>query len=291
MTIGGRMVIDEPKQSHENQHTRGCIPLALKGRKPSKVLEGIKKMQKGVKSPAVEEKGLKPRTKPLQASAHIISEDDSGANLADVRQTKEFKTIVLTGTKGQKYTVAVPASYVRAIPKVWEWNPERYRVAELIAQGVPMYQIPEDPQVRIKSRMTIYCWLEHPEFKEHVDGLVMETGWANRRERLSKMTRLNEQLLRKVLKDIEGVKFDGKLAGAVLSAITANAKLIAQEKGEFVEESKVTQDTHHSGAVASVGMKIEDIMASKTNDERKELEKEWDELGDEVIRLMTGSKD
>jgi hypothetical protein len=209
------------------------------------------------------------------------------------RKTKEFDTIVITGSKGQSYKVTVPASYVAAIPKVWEWNAERYKIAELIAEGVPLAQIPDHPDVTIKSRMTIYGMLEHPEFKEHVDALVMESGWASRRERLANLQHMNKVLLNKLVKEIDSVKLTDKSLGAVLSALQAGSKLIAQEKGEFIEESKVTQDTNISGSIGTVSVTqtMEEFMKDKTEDERKALEKEFEEVGNDIIRSLTGEKD
>lgn len=264
--------------------------MALKGRPKIQGRKAVEKLVDGVKENAVADNDNKEKLRKvsgLPSDGNLIEEVEG--HISNTRKTREFSTITIVGSKGQKYKVVVPASYVRAIPKVWEWTAERYRVAELIAQGIPLSQIPDDPQVTIKNRMTIYGWLEHPEFKEHVDALVLETGWANRRERISKLTRLNEALYMKVLNELSEVKLTDKMAGALLSAIQAGAKMLATEKGEFVEESKVTQDTNLTGTVATVSAKLDDFMASKTDDERKELEKEFDNVADDIIRSITGS--
>jgi hypothetical protein len=196
--------------------------MALKGRSGRKAVDGIKNLRKGVQTtPAIEDNTnrQKQRLRSLPETATVVEE--TTAHLGDVRKTKEFETITLHGSKGEKYQVVVPASYVDNIPKTWSWTAEKYKVAELIAEGIPLAQIPNHPGVGIKSRMTIYCWLEHPEFKNHVDGLVLETGWANRRERMAKMERLNEILLNKVVNELPNVKLTDKMAGAVLSAISA----------------------------------------------------------------------
>lgn len=214
---------------------------------------------------------------------------DIQINMGDKRKTDNFEVITVTGSKGQKYRIAVPASFRKGVPRVWKWNAERYRVAELIASGVPISQIPDDPQVSI-SRMTIYAWLEHPEFREHVDGLVMETGFANKRERIANLNRLTKELFNKVMKELDGVKLTDKSIGAVLTAIRDTAKLIAQEKEEFVEESKITQDTNITGTVVNVEAKLENFLQSKTDEEREALEKEFDKIGDDIIRALTGDK-
>jgi hypothetical protein len=262
--------------------------MGLKVRGASKAIKGIKQVAEGVKmtpSQAENPNRKKQRTttnKPLTPEQPL-----------EQRKTKEFEEITIQGSKGQRYTVVVPASYVKAIPKIWEWTEERYKVAELIAEGLPIAQIPNHPEVTIRSRMVIYGWLEHPEFKEHVDALVMESGWANRRERLSNLSHLNRVLLNKVLKEIDGVKLTDKSLGAVLSAIHGGSKLIAQEKGEFIEESKVTQDTNISGTLGTVQVTqtFDQLMEGKTEDERKALEKEFEAVGDEIIRSLTGEKE
>jgi hypothetical protein len=262
--------------------------MGLKVRGASKAIKGIKQLAEGVKttpSQAENPNRKKQRTttnKPLTPEKPL-----------EQRKTREFESITIVGSKGQKYSVVVPASYVKAIPKIWEWTEERYKVAELIAEGMPLAQIPNHPEVSIKSRMVIYGWLEHPEFKEHVDALVMESGWANRRERLANLQHINKLLLNKLTKEIDSIKISDKSLGAILSALQAGSKLIAQEKGEFIEESKVTQDTNISGTLGTVQVTqtFDQLMEGKTEDERKALEKEFEAVGDEIIRSLTGEKD
>ena len=256
--------------------------MALKGRGVSKALKGIKQVAKGVQEPMIDNPN---RKKQRTTTGKPLPSEPGGE-----RKTTKFSEITITGSKGERYTVVVPTSYLQAVPKVWEWNEERYKVAELIAEGIPIAQIPDQPGVTIRSRMTIYGWLEHPEFKEHVDALVLETGWANRRERIANLQHLNKILLRKVANEIDGIKLTDKSLGAVLSALQGGSKLIAQEKGEFIEETKVTQDTTITGTMGVATMDIDKLLQGKTEDERKELEKEFDEMGDDVIRALTGNK-
>jgi hypothetical protein len=257
--------------------------MALKGRGASKVIKGIKSIAAGVQAPIEDNPNRKKQRttvgKPLPADQKPSE-----------RKTKEFAEIKLRGSKGEEYTVVAPASYVEAIPKVWEWNAERYKIAELIADGMPIAHIPDHPEVTIKSRMTIYGWMEHPEFKSHIDGLIMETGWANRRERLNNLQFINKLLLSKLVKDIDGVKLSDKSLGAVLSALQTGSKLIAQEKGEFIEETKVTQDTNISGTLATASINVDEIIKSKASEEQQALEKEFEQLGDDIIRSLTGGK-
>lgn len=262
--------------------------MGLKIRSKKQAVDAVKSLARGVQSPTIADNKNKEKQRhtPMASDGNVL--EASGTGGSSRRKAREFEEITISGSKGQKYKVVVPASYINAVPKTWEWNAERYRVAELIAEGVPLAQIPSYPEVTIKSRMTIYGWLEHPEFKEHVDALVMETGWANRRERIAKLSRLNEILFNKVVRELDGVKITDKMAGALLSAIQAGSKLLSQEKGEFVEESKVSTDMNVTGTVATVTAKIEDLMATKSAEERDALEQSFDSIGDELIRHITG---
>lgn len=261
------------------------------------IIKGIKQASKPVS--AKERRKLigndankveKQRNKPIQGAKKTeeLPEELPEDTQATMQSDQKFTQMEVTSSTGKRYKIVVPESYAKSVPREWHWTIERYRVAELIAMGIPFSQIPDDPKVTIKSRMTIYCWLQHPEFKEHVDGLTLETGWANKRERISGLNRLTRIMFDKVVSEIESMPLTDKSVGAVLTAIRDVSKLIAQEKEEFVEESKVTQDTHISGALATVETKLEDILNSKTEDERRELEKEFDEMGDDIIRTLTG---
>jgi hypothetical protein len=257
--------------------------MALKGRGSSKVLKGIKQLAQGVQTPTEDNPNRKKQRTTTDKPLPVDTAPED-------RKTKEFSEVTLHGSKGEKYTVVVPSSYMSAIPKTWEWNAERYRVAELIAEGIPIAQIPDMPGVTIRSRMTIYGWMEHPEFKSHIDGLIMETGWANRRERLNNLQYINNLLLRKLAKEVDSVKISDKSLGAILSALQQGSKLIAQEKGEFIEETKVTQDTNISGTLKTAHLNVGDYIKSQASEEQKELEKEFETMGDDIIRSLTGDK-
>lgn len=203
----------------------------------------------------------------------------------------EYTTIEVESSKGKRYRIVVPQSYAEGIPRKWKWDIQKYQVAELIAHGVPISQIPRHPEITLKSRMTIYAWLQHPEFKEHVDGLTLETGWANKRERIAGLNRLTDMLFSKLANEIDGVKLTDKSIGAIISGLQQASKLISQEKEEFVEESKVTQETHLSGSITTIEAKLDDFMASKTDDERRALEEEFDKIGNSIIEGITGAKE
>ena len=261
--------------------------MGLKRGRKAQGQRAIESLAKGVQDPAIENNPNRQKRRP---DAPLPSEGNQGGVGSARRKAKEYEHITVTGSKGETYKIAVPASYIQQVPRVWEWNEERYIVAEYIAKGIPFSQIPDQPDVTIRSRMTIYGWLEHPEFKEHIDALIMETGWASRRERLNNMQRLNNMLFTKVARELDSVKLTDKSLGAVLSALQMNAKFIAQEKGEFVEESKVTQDTNVTAKVSTVSASMDAMLASKSAEERARLEEEFDKQADDLIRSITGDK-
>ena len=200
----------------------------------------------------------------------------------------DYVTMILTGTTGKTYKVMMPHSYADRVPKVWSWNEQRYLVADKISAGLPLSEIADLTGVH---RGIIYAWLQHPEFKEHVDGLTMETGWANKRERIAGLNKLTRVLFKKVMNEIDSVKLSDKSIGAVLTAIQTIAKQLGQEKEEFVEQTKVEQNTSISGAVAVVGLSVDSMLASKTTEERAKLEEDFKLMGDDIIRSITGEKD
>lgn len=261
--------------------------MGLKRGRKAQGQQAIESLAKGVQAPAIKDN---PNKQKRRVDAPLPSEGNQEGTGSTRRKTKDFVNITVTGSKGEVYNIAVPASYTQAVPKVWEWNEERYHVAELIASGIPFSQIPDQPDVTIRSRMTIYGWLEHPEFKEHIDALIMETGWASRRERLNNMQRLNNMLFNKVANELDSIKLTDKSLGAVLSALQMNAKFIAQEKGEFVEESKVTQDTNVTAKVSTISASMDSMLSSKSAEERAKLEEEFDKQADDLIRGITGDK-
>lgn len=248
----------------------------------AKLTKGIKKAVEGVK--AREPKLPKPVTD--EASM----QERENAKTDPKHRASAYETIEVTGSTGKKYTLAIPQSYVDHIPKVWEWNETRFQVAEAIAAGIPIKHIADDPKFAVRHRMTIYGWLEHPEFRKHVDGLIAETGFASQRERIAGMTRLTQKLFDKVINELDSVKLTDKSIGAVLSGIQNGIKHLAQEKGEFVEHQNVTQQTTLSGAVGVAAINIEKVLQGTSEDERKKLEEEFDSMGDDIIRQITGDK-
>lgn len=247
----------------------------------------LKRASKAVQSSEAE---LSVRSKPLPAQDNVLEEHEPEVELQThelKRKSKEFVEMEITGSKGKKYKVAVPSGYAKLVPKVWEWTPERYKVAEDLGAGLPMVQVAE---INGYNRTTIYGWLEHPEFREHVDGIVLESGMANRRERIATLNRLSDMLIRKVANELSAIKLNEKSIGAVLSSIGQYAKHLAQEKEEFVESSKVEQQTTLNGTVGVAHVNIDNALNGKPSEERQKLEEEFNAMADDIIRGLTGDK-
>lgn len=229
------------------------------------------------------------RQKPLPELQYETAPE--GTEVPSKEKAKEYVEVTLAGSNGQAYTCVMPRHYAKYVPKVWEWTEERYKVAEMIAQGIPYAEIARDPNVNVKARITIYAWLQHPEFRKHVDGLILETGWANKRERIAGLTRVTEKLFKRIVNDIDKVKLNEKSVGSFLVGLQTIAKQLAQEKEEFVEHAKVEQNTKLSGVVGVLGGNLDNYLKGASEDERKALEAEFDKVGDDIVRGITGEKE
>lgn len=246
----------------------------------------LRKAAKAVESPSAE---LPIRNRPLPQVKILetVEPEETILPRESKRKSSDFVEVQLTGSKGKKYKVVIPASYVKAIPKVWEWTQLHYDIADEIIGGIPMTEIAHKYGM---SRSTIYAWLEHPEFKEHIDGQILESGFANKRERISQLTRLSDMLVRKVALELDSLKLTDKSVGPVLTAIHQYAKHIAQEKEEFVEQSKIEQDTSISGSLGVASVNINAALESLPSEERKKLEDEFNAVADNIIRGIVGDK-
>jgi hypothetical protein len=230
------------------------------------------------------------RTEPLPSDNNVIrvEEPEVESNPQELRRkTKDYTELTITGSKGKKYTVVIPTSYASHIPKVWEWTEQRYAVADDIGAGIPIKQVADSHGLH---RITIYGWLEHPEFKEHVDSMVMETGFANRRERIQQLSRLSDMLVTKIVNELGSIKLNEKSVGAILSTIGQYAKHLGQEKEEFVEATKVEQQTTLNGTLGVAQLNIDKVLDNKTVEERQALEEDFAKMGDDFIRNLTGGK-
>lgn len=225
------------------------------------------------------------RKKPLPTHTKVLEVQD--VEEPDT-ENGNYITMEVKGSNGKVYKVVIPKSYHKSIPRNWSWNAKRYKAAELMAAGYPMTEVAKAIDI---DRSAIYGWLQHPEFKEHVDGLTLETGWANQRERLAGLNKVTRLLFDKVVNEIGNVKLTDKSIGAVLSSLQMISKQISQEKGEFVEQSKVEQNTNISGAVGVAAIDVSQMLNSKSNEERAALEAEFNTMGNDIIRAITGEKE
>ena len=224
------------------------------------------------------------RSLPLPGSEVVEILDD----VPPKQDGASYIPLEVRGSNGKKYKIVIPRAYYKSVPKVWEWNEPRYKAAELMAAGWPLRQVAEAVGY---SRMTMYGWLQHPEFKEHVDGLTLETGWANQRERIAGLNKITALLFDKVINEIGHVKLTDKSIGPVLSAIQTIATQISQEKGEFVEQTSIEQSTTIQGTLGLAAIPVEMMLNTKTAEERKALEAEFDAVGNDIIRSITGEKE
>lgn len=227
------------------------------------------------------------RQAPLPAPDNVLEVDTSTEATEHIegRKTTAFSEITVKGSRGTTYRIAVPTNYMRNIPRKWEWTPERYQIAGEIASGISIRNVAEKYDY---ARITLYGWLEHPEFREHVDGLIMESGMANRRERIATLSRLTDKLIQKIDNELDSVKLNDKALAAVLNTIGQYSKHLAQEKEEFVESSKVDQTTNISGTVGVATVNVDAALNSAPSEEREKLAKEFNELGDAIIRSIVG---
>lgn len=221
-----------------------------------------------------------------------FAEVDATVQEALVQEAKgkkvKFTTIEVIGSKGQKYKIAAPSSYY--VPRVWKWDAEKYYVAELLAAGVSVQELIKRDDVKVNSKNTIYGWLQHPEFKEHVEWLTLETGIASKRERIASMKRVLNMMADKIIKHWDQIDLNDKNVVAFLNAYRDYAKYIAQEKEEFVEQTKVEQEVHADvkGTVATTSVDLEQYLASLEEDEREKMEREFSKVADQYIRQLTG---
>lgn len=212
-------------------------------------------------------------------------------------QPERYTTIEVVGSSGKTYRIAVLKSIVKSIPRKWKWNKTRYEVANLLADGVPIERIVADPSIDIGSKSTIYGWLEHPEFREHVDALIFEYGVASKRERLARLKKVADQLYDQLMDETNGlfaIALTEKNAAPLLAQYQNILKLIAQEKEELREihhikqESKTELTADVNGHVLTGTYQVEELLNSRSDSEREKLEKELDKIGDEIIRRLSG---
>lgn len=206
------------------------------------------------------------------------------------RKSEDYVHLTVTGSDGKQYKIAVPKSFEDSVPKTWVWDRRKEVVANMLADGIPISQIVKDPDSGVKARVTIYGWLEHPEFRDHVNGLILTTGIAMKNFRIASAKRLHSALEAKLMREIDHVEVNEKTLHAFLANYQSLMKMIAQEKEELVERvaSTVDQTTKLEGAVgvATMDVNVDQMLQSLPADERKKLQEELNELGDSIIRSI-----
>ena len=272
LPMGHKLVSKIKQAAKPVKHTPEEIAIA----EAPKAIKGKKRMQLNMAMPTTQGRVIAVKQNPI-TSRKVLT-----------HKSPKYIQLDVKGSGDKVYTIVVPASYKNVIPKTWRWNPRRYKAADMIGAGHPITQIAKELGIH---KSMIYAWLQHPEFKGHVNGLVMETGWANKQERIAGLNKVTRLLFDKVVAEIDGVNLTDKSIGPVLTAIQTIAKQIAQEKDEFVEQSRVEQNTNISGLVGVAIANIDTIMASKSAEERRALEAQFKDVSDDVIRGITGEKE
>lgn len=225
------------------------------------------------------------RSKPLPCAVSVEEMAPALEGTAPQNRPKKFEVVEVTSSKGKVYKLTVPSGYIGHVPKVWEWNPQRYSVADQIADGIAIREIARSEGM--PTYLTIYAWLQHPEFREYVDGLVLETGMASKRERIAGMVRLTKKLFNKVMLELDGMPLTDKSIGPVLNAIPVLAKYLAQEKEEFVEQTNVQQQTTIGGTIMVAAVKVEDLLNSAPSEDQDRLKAQLKLMGDNVVNMLT----
>jgi hypothetical protein len=269
----------------------------------TKIIKDIKEAAKPVlhteeEKAQLKEKGVVLRTRPLMRPVvmAVIEPEPrekgptgGAVNFASTEDSREYITLDVKGSRGQIYKIVIPRSYYKLVPKEWEWNEQRYRVAEYLSAGYPMTKACE--LSGIPSRSVVYGWLQHPEFREHVDGIIAETGFASKRERIAGLTKVTQMIYDKLTDEFKDLKMTDKSVGAILSGLQLLSKQIAQEKEEFVETTNVNQNMNISGGMVMANVDVTAMMGSKSAEERAKLEAEFNAIGDSIIRNITGEKE
>jgi hypothetical protein len=123
-----------------------------------------------------------------------------------------------------------------------------------------------------------------------VDALVLETGFASQRERIAGLTRLTQKIFDRIIDNADSIPLTDKSIGSLITGVLAGMKQLAQEKGEFIEQQQIQQQTQLSGTLATAHIDVKDVLKGASEDERKALELEFDKMGDEIIRQFSGDK-
>lgn len=191
---------------------------------------------------------------------------------------------------GEEVQIVVPPSY--RVPEIFEWDAQKIRVAELVADGVPIHQIVGIPGMPT-SRTTIYTWMRHPDYKKYIDSLIMETGLANQAERMAAMQNVLNKMYAKLILEFESVHLTDKNASTLIEKFFSGLRQIQEDMRGYVQQVHVTTDQTVSVTSNSRGtiinLDLEKVLEQCPAEKRATLQQEFSARADAFIRGMTGT--
>lgn len=203
----------------------------------------------------------------------------------DRRRSQDLEVKTVRTADGQEQQIVAPPSY--DVPKEFVWDTQKLRVAELIAEGVPVYRIVRLPGMPA-SRTTITKWRLHPDFARYIDSLVTEEGLANKAERIAAMKKLLNTMFDKLTNEFGNVTIDGKNAASIIDKFFSGLKQMNEDLRGYDQvlrvesEQKIEQQT--------VNTNLETLIAHSPDEEREKLQAEFAKKADAIIRGMTGEE-
>lgn len=201
-------------------------------------------------------------------------------------ESADIRSVTLDS--GAEVNIIVPPSY--EVPKIFEWDAQKIRVAEMIAEGVPIYTIVGIPGMPT-SRTTIYTWMKHPDFKKYINSLIMETGLANQTERMAAMQRVLNQMYEKLIGEFQNVNLTDKNAASLIEKFFAGLRQIQEDARGYVQQVHVTTDQNVNTNVQGlhVNLDLERVLEQCPAEQRATLQKEFAARADAFIRGMSGA--
>jgi len=208
-------------------------------------------------------------------------------NVEDVAKNRTARPDVreVTTESGGKTQIVVAPSY--NVPDVFEWDATKIRVAELVAEGVPIYTIVGLPGMPT-SRTTIYQWMKHPDYKKYIDSLIRETGLANQTERMAAMQKVLNTLYDKLAGELLNVNLTEKNAASLIEKFFNGLRQMQEDMKGYVQEVKVTTDQTVKTQGVNLQLDLEKVLQHAPAEKRAMLQKEFSARADAFIRGMTG---
>jgi hypothetical protein len=200
-------------------------------------------------------------------------------------ENADVKSVTLES--GAEVNIIVPPSY--EVPKIFEWDAQKIRVAEMIAEGVPIYRIVGIPGMPT-SRTTIYTWMKHPDFKKYINTLIMETGLANQTERMAAMQKVLNQMYDKLVGEFSSINLTEKNAASLIEKFFAGLRQIQEDARGYVQQIHVTSEQNVNANVQGlhINLDVEKALAQCPAEQRAILQQEFAARADAFIRGMNG---